>query len=186
MPGAILLRCNGAMNGDSRQAFRGWRWAAIRQPSNAKVEESDRYSLLNWYRRLTALHHANSVLREGSFDLLTLDPSVVAWVRRARAVQGTASPVVVLCNLSDRPAVLSVASELRRLNINAGTGVMHTLVTSETPATAGVADPANDAPVSINTIKIPPFGVYIGELRGQAGLETMPSPRRSRRAARGR
>ena len=173
--------------GDDRGFTAGTPWVDMGRntaTANAAVEDTDRYSLLNWYRRLTALHHSSSVLREGSTDLLNLaDPSVVAWVRRPHAAQGTASPVVILCNLSDHPAVLGVAAELHRLNVNAGTGVMHTLATSETPSTTAADDPANDAPVSINTIKIPPYGVYIGELRVQAGLESMPAPaRRSRRA----
>ena len=149
--------------------------------ANVAVEDADRYSLLNWYRRLTALRHAKAVLREGSVDVLQLsNPSLVAWVRRTRTAD---APVVVICNLSAFPASLSIASELHRLRIPAGTGVMHTLAASNTPVAATNAerpDPGLDAPVSISAIALPAYGVYLGELRGQAGLETMPSPVRSR------
>ena len=155
--------------------------------ANEVMEDVDRYSLLNWYRRLTALHHSNAVLREGSAAMLNLaDSAMVGWVRMPRALGGTASPLVVLCNFSDRPAVLSIAAELHRLNVNTGSGVMHTLATSDMPAsangdaTAGKPDASYDAPVSINSISLPPYGVYMGELRRQAGLESTPPPVRSR------
>jgi glycosidase len=153
--------------------------------ANVAAEDADRYSLLNWYRRLTALRHAKAVLREGSVDVLQLsNPSVVAWVRRTKTAD---APVVVICNLSAFSASFSIASELHRLGIPGGTGVMHTLAASNSPVSATNADrpdPSYDAPVSINAITLPAYGVYLGELRGQAGLETMPTPVRSRNPSR--
>jgi alpha-glucosidase len=178
--------------GDERGFSAGVPWIDMGRnaaTANVAMEEVDRYSLLNWYRRLTALHHANSVLREGSADLLQLSNSaVVAWVRRT----SSGSPVLVICNLSAHPASLSIASELHRLSVPTGTGVMHTLAASNMPFAAEsnqadpnlpdpkAADSSYDAPVSINAISLPPYGVYLGELRSQAGLETMPTPPRSR------
>lgn len=169
--------------GDARGFTSGVPWIDMgRNASTANVamEDVDRYSLLNWYRRLTALHHANAVLREGSADLLDLStPGVVAWVRRTTS----GSPVVVVCNLSARPVALSIAPELHRLNVATGTGVMHTLAASNAPgpSTDTATDPTYDAPISVNQVSLPPYGIYVGELRGQAGLETMPSPARSHR-----
>jgi alpha-glucosidase len=175
--------------GDQRGFSSGVPWIDMGRntaTANVAMEDQDRYSLLNWYRRLTALHHANSVLREGSADVLQVsNAAVVAWIRRTK----TGAPVVVLCNLSAHPVALSIAAELRRLAVPTGTGVMHTLATSSEPTVLAStateqADPANDAPVSINSISLPPYGVYLGELRGQAGLETMPSPARPRARSR--
>ncbi len=167
--------------GDARGFTSGVSWIDMGRnaaTANVAMEDVDRYSLLNWYRRLTLLHHANAVLREGSADVLDLTtPGVVGWVRRMKA----GSPVVVICNLSANPVALSIAPELRRLNIPTGTGVMHTLAASNTPVSDNTAatDPTYDAPVSINQISLPRYGIYLGELRAQAGLETMPSPARS-------
>jgi len=185
--------------GDERGFSTGVPWIDMGRnaaTANVAMEEVDRYSLLNWYRRLTALRHAKAVLRDGSADVLQLsNPSVVAWIRRTKvgSTVGSpvSSPVIAICNLSAHPVSLSIASELRRLAVPAGSGVMHTLATSNTPASADASaadrkpeDPAYDAPVSINAISLPPYGVYLGELRGQAGLETMPSPTRSRSSTR--
>ncbi len=171
--------------GDARGFSSAAPWLAMGRnatTANVAMEELDRFSLLNWYRRLIALRHANAVMREGSLDVLNEpNPAIVAWVRRARADEASYSPVVILCNVSDRPVVLSISAELHRLGIATGVGVMHTLAASDVPAATVVAD-RDEAPVSINSVALPAYGVYVGELRRQAGLETLPAPVRSRRA----
>ncbi len=144
--------------------------------ANVALEDADADSLLNWYRRLSALRHASAALRSGTLDVVAAtDPDVVAWVRRPQAGSSDAA-VLVVCNLADHPQVASLGTDLRRLNVPAGSVMLHTLATSAMAV-------ATDAPLgtmSVNHIELAPFGVYIGELPPQAGLENTPSPLRRR------
>jgi glycosidase len=158
--------------------------------ANVAREDADPDSLLNWYRRLAALRHANPTLRSGTLDLIaSTNPDIVAWVRRAAAGNSTAAPVLVVCNLTPRPLLVSASADLRRLGVDTGSGMMHTLAT--TAVSTKSADPhaapapaAAPALVSVSSIALAPYGVFIGELPPQAGLESSPSPlphsRRSR------
>jgi hypothetical protein len=86
----------------------------------------------------------------------------------------TNAPVVVVCNLTAQTLRVSVAADVRRLGIVTGTGMMRTLASSN-PSPSASAD-AGAVSVSMNSIALPPFGVYIGELPRQPGLEAVPSP----------
>jgi alpha-glucosidase len=145
--------------------------------ASVAVEDTDADSLLNWYRRLSALRHANAALRTGSLDLLDATNSdVAAWVRRPQGAGTSTSSVLVVCNLSNRPQVMSLGTDLRRLGVETGSAMMHTLASS----TLTVSDGAALGSVSVNHIELPPYGVYIGELTPQPGLESTPSPLRHR------
>ena len=147
---------------------------------NVALEDADAYSLLNWYRRLSALRHANAALRSGSLDLLdATNPDVVAWLRRPLAAGTSTPPVLVVCNLTNHPEVLSFGADLRRIGVQTGSAMMHTLAASSIT----VSSDAALGSVSVNQIELPPYGVYIGELTPQPGLENTPSPlhRRSSR-----
>ncbi len=144
--------------------------------ANVTLEDADADSLLNWYRRLSALRHANPALRSGSLDVVAAtDPDVVAWVRRPQP-GSTDAAVLVVCNLADHPQVASLGTDLRRLNIVTGTALMHTLATSA----LAISPDAPLGSMSVNHIELAPYGVYIGELTPQAGLENTPSPLRRR------
>ena len=145
--------------------------ASAEAPSPA---EDSQDSLLNWYRRLSSLRHANSALRGGSLDLLALaNPDLVAWVRRPPAAAADASPIVVLCNVSPHEAKISLTAALRAKDVPVGTGMLRTLASS-----VQAADLFRPVPLSV--IALPAYGVYVGELRLQPGLESVPAPVRRR------
>ncbi len=144
--------------------------SAAPSPSSIASEEDDGDSLLNWYRRLTSLRHAKPALRVGSLALLTLaNPDLVAWVRRPPSGAIDASSVVVVCNISPRAVTFSLAAELRAKDIPTGTGMLRTLASS-----APVMNPG--LPVPLTDITLTAYGVYVGELRHQPGLESVPAP----------
>jgi hypothetical protein len=148
--------------------------------ANVALEEEDADSLLNWYRRLSALRHANPALRSGTMDLIAAaNPDIVAWVRAVPAAISTTVPVLVVCNMTNRPLLVSLAPDVQRIGLATGSGMMHTLASSTLSAAA--KDPVA-GPVSLRSISLPPYGVYIGELPRQPGLESAPSPLRSRYA----
>jgi alpha-glucosidase len=144
---------------------------------NVALEDADAHSLLNWYRRLGALRHANAALRVGSLDLLDeTNPDIVAWLRRPQASGASTPPVLVVCNLTNHPEVVSLEVDLRRIGVQTGSGMMHTLAAS----TLAVSSDAALGSMSVNHIELSPYGVYMGELTPQPGLENTPSPLRRR------
>ena len=153
--------------------------------ANVAIEDPDATSLLNWYRKLSSLHHENAALRVGTMDVIAeSNPDIVAWVRRPRDAGSLTAPVVVVCNVTGRPLLVSVAADVRRVGIEMSSTMMHTLASTQLTAStaalgAGVKEPVT-GPVSINGISLPPYGVYIGELPRPPGLESGPVPVRRR------
>ncbi len=145
--------------------------------AQAALEEEDEHSLLNWYRRLSNVRHAELAVRAGSLDVLALDhlahPDLVAWIRSPRPGAIGAAPVLILCNLSARAVTVSLTAELRARGIAVGTGLLRTLASS-----APAADLSR--PVPLSGIALAAYGVYVGELRLQPGLESVPVPARHR------
>ncbi len=140
----------------------------------SKSAEDDQDSLLNWYRRLSSLRHANLALRGGSLDVLALaNPDLVAWVRRPPSAAAGASPVVVICNVSPHAAKVTLSAELHARGIPVGTGMLRTLASSAASANL-------NRPVPLDAISLPAYGVYVGELQLQPGLESAPAPTRRR------
>ena len=128
--------------------------------ANVATEDTDPDSLLNWYRKLGALRHVNSALRQGTEEMLQAgDNDAVAWVRRARLGEGETPDVVVVANCSARFVSVSV-------DAGVGVRILRTLA----------ATYAAEAAVSTRGIAVPPFGVFVGEVERKAGLETMPDP----------
>ena len=120
----------------------------------------DADSLLDWYRRMSALRHEQASLREGTLAMVeTGYPEVVAWVRRSDAGRGRT--VLVVCNVSGQARVISLVEALRKMGVSAGNGV-HPLAVS----VAGM-----EASYTAGGISLPAYGVYVGELR-QPGLES--------------
>ncbi len=106
-----------------------------------------------WYRQLTALHLDNAVLRFGSKTFLDFDAqNALVWVSRPASNADRTPPVVTVCNLTSSPLQLSLASDLKALGLH-GT-YMLTLLRSDTAM--GAQD--------LNSVTLPPFAVYIGEL----------------------
>lgn len=119
---------------------------------NVALEEREGNSLLNWYRQLIALRRTNPALRDGAQTMLNVaDKNVLSWLRQSRG-----SPaVIVACNFTAQPRV--AAFDLSNEHIVGERIAGHHLKTLlKTP---GVADPA-----SLRSVKLPPFGVYIGQI----------------------
>jgi hypothetical protein len=121
--------------------------AALEAPNgataNVATETYEPGSLLNLYKQLIRLHHGNATVRSGSQTVLNRDDlGALVWVRRAPASSRTSSTVVVACNLSDKPVVLS---DLGVVTVN----VMRSLL-SQAPG---------------DLLKVAPGAVVVGETR---------------------
>ncbi len=139
---------------------------------NVAAEAADPASLLAWYRTLAQIWHTEPALHDGG----TLTPletgyaDVLAWLRRGSGPQAHAAPVIVVCNLSAHPVVISLDQPLRLAGAEPREGIR--------PLALAPASPA--APSSPGAaIALAPRGVYLGELR-HAGLEDALQPPLSR------
>jgi hypothetical protein len=111
-------------------------------------------ALSDWVRQLDTLHRGNATLRYGSIALLNFDAqNVLVWVARPVPGAGLAAPVVVACNLSSSPARLSLTAAIKGLGLHGW--FLRTLLRSD--RAMGAQD--------LDSVAVPPFGVYIGELR---------------------
>jgi glycosidase len=136
------------------------------------AEDADPGSLLNWYRKLSALRQEGFALKAGTVMLVdTGYQDVVAWVRKG-ATAGE-RPVLVMCNLSGHGVLISVEQQLKQLGLKPSSGMMP-LALSFT----GI-NPSYTA----TGINLPPYGIYLGEIL-QPGLEDSPAPYVSHRRGR--
>jgi hypothetical protein len=149
--------------------------------ADVALEDADAGSLLNWYRRLSALRHSSEAIRTGTLDLLAdTNPDVVAWVRRPVQPGSLVASVVVVANLSGRTQQVSLGSDLRRTGAASSDATLHTLAASW--LITRVAQEAVSGFVSANSITLPPYGIYLGELPHEArSAEPKPHTRRHRR-----
>ena len=110
-----------------------------------------------WYRELTALHHGNPAVRNGSETFLDFDAqNALVWVVRPGSGTGQSAlnpPIVVACNLSAQPIRLSLTEPLKNLNLRGS--FLRTVLRSDDGM--GAQD--------LNSVVLPAYGVYIGELR---------------------
>ena len=110
-------------------------------------------ALTDWYRQLAVLHHGNAALRLGSPTFLNFDQqNALAWVARTPTASTLTPPVIVLCNLSSSPVQLALGAALKGLNLR-GT-YLRSLLRSDKAM----------GPQDLNSVDLPPFSVYIGEL----------------------
>ena len=110
-------------------------------------------ALTDFYRKLTAMHHGNATLRYGSVTTLDFDAqNALVWVSRPASKSRLAAPVVVACNLSSSPVRLSLGAAMKGLDLHGF--YLRTLL--RTDNAMGAQD--------IDSVTLPPFGVYIGEL----------------------
>ncbi|HWZ51916.1 MAG TPA: alpha-amylase family glycosyl hydrolase [Granulicella sp.] len=118
------------------------------------AEDSDPRSLLNFYRQLSALHHGDTAMRDGDTLLLDHDAqNVLAWVRRPHSITPLSPALVVLCNLSPAPVTLSLKADMTRLHLRGS--FLRTLLRSDTAI----------GTMHLDGMTLPPYAVYIGELR---------------------
>jgi glycosidase len=124
---------------------------ANRTPS---AEDADPDSLLNYTRRLIDLHHGSAALRTGTDTFLDRDQDhALVWINRRAKVNAQTPAVVIACNLSAAPLKLRLTEDLERLQLR---GTFLRPVLRSGPGMGGQ---------SIDAVTLPPFGVYMGELR---------------------
>lgn len=114
---------------------------------NVEEEVRDTDSLLNWYKQMIQLRRENPALHSG--DLTMLNPNdahVLSWMRRAEGKP----PVVVACNFTADPQTVAIDLSSQGVQSKQAKTLMKT---------PGASDPA-----SLGEIKLPPYGVYIGQV----------------------
>jgi alpha-glucosidase len=113
---------------------------------NVKAEESDPNSMLAWYRAIIALKKTNPALSHGAE--IMLDPGngkVLSWLRQSEGAE-----VVVACNFTAEP---------QTVNLSAGAPL------NGTHAKALLKSPDGSDPATLDSIQLPPFGVYVGQVQ---------------------
>ncbi len=140
--------------------------------STVAAEEADPGSLLNWYRKLSALRQQGFALKGGTVTLVdTGYPDVVAWARKGSTAGER--PVLVMCNLSGHGVLISVEQQLKQIGLKPTSGMvpMALSFTGTNPSFTATG------------INLPPYGIYLGEIL-QPGLEDAPAPIVSHRRGR--
>ncbi len=107
----------------------------------AEVKNTD--SLLNWYKMLIELRRTNPTMHDGSLTMLnTSNDKVLSWMR-----QDAGKPtIVVACNFTGDAQTIDLSAQDKQAK---------TLI-----KTPGMSDPD-----SLESVKLAPFGVYIGQVQ---------------------
>ncbi|MGC9947070.1 MAG: alpha-glucosidase [Bryobacteraceae bacterium] len=114
---------------------------------NVQTESRQPASPLEWYRRLIQLRAAHPALRDGAHVMLNVqDNSVLSWLRKS-----VGASVVVACNFTGAPQTVSF--DLSAQGISGTTA--HPLAATD----------AGQAEIPLTNIKLPPYGVFVGEVR---------------------
>ncbi|MGD0365972.1 MAG: alpha-glucosidase [Acidobacteriaceae bacterium] len=114
---------------------------------NVAAEEQGSDSMLHWYQQVIALKKQDPAVHDGAEIMLnTSDEHVLSWLRKS----DNGEAVVVACNFSDQPQIVSFDLS--------GQGI-HATNVKTLMKTPGAADPA-----SLGSIQLGPFGVYIGQV----------------------
>ncbi|MEO8735682.1 MAG: alpha-amylase family glycosyl hydrolase [Edaphobacter sp.] len=128
--------------------------APVNDPHSVAAQDANHTSLLNWYRQLSALHQSNQTLSSAPSIMLDHDDqNVLAWVRKPGAASLRNPAVVVICNLSAQPVHLSLKDDMQKLHLRGN--FLRTVIRSDNGM----------GPMTLDSMTIPAFGVYIGELR---------------------
>lgn len=118
------------------------------------AQDADQTSLLSWYRQLTALRHGNLAVNNGSNVTLNHDDqNVVVWVRKPQTVSLITPAVVVICNTSSQSVQLNLKPDIERLNLRGS--FLRTLLRTDN----------GRGPMDLQSIALPPYAVYIGQIR---------------------
>ncbi len=121
---------------------------------NAALEDADPNSLLNWYRKLIDLHHSNATINSGEYLIINRDDqNVLIMIRKPKNVSPTSPILVILCNLSDKPAQLSIKNDIIRLHLRGS--FLRTLLRTDN----GMGT------MHLESMTLPPYTAYIGALR---------------------
>ena len=136
------------------------------------ARDTDKESLLNWYRKLSELRQEGFALKAGSVTLVNTGyPDVVAWVRKG-ATAGE-RPVLVMCNLSGKGVLISVEQQLKQIGLKPTSGMMP----------MALSFTGSNPSYTATGINLPAYGIYLGEIL-QPGLEDSPAPVVSHRRGR--
>jgi len=123
-------------------------------PATAAGQQIDPNSVLSFYRQLIQLHHGKNSVRDGDDVLLNYDSAnALVWGRKTANPSLVNPPLVVVCNLSAKPLSLPLKTDLTNLHLR-GSFLRSVLNPESQPVS-----------MDLNPIVLPPFGVYIGELR---------------------
>jgi alpha-glucosidase len=115
---------------------------------NVALESREDDSLLAWYQRLIQLRRANPALHDGTLTMLNVnDNNVLSWLRKGPDGQA----VVVACNFTAQSQ--TVAFDLSSQGV------------SGQKLTTLLQTPGGAEPDSLASIKLPPYGVYIGQIQ---------------------
>lgn len=116
--------------------------------------EANPASLLSWYRHLGTFHHSNAAVTTGTLIPLNHDDQgIAAWVHQPQHVSLITPPVVVICNLTDKPVQLTLKADMAKLHLRGS--FLKTVLRTDSAS----------GPMHLDGMTIPPYGVYIGELK---------------------
>lgn len=129
--------------------------------ANAAEEDANPNSLLNFYRKLIALHHGNFTLRDGSQKILDEDDlGALVWTRSGSA---SSTPAVIVCNLSGKPLDVNLTPDLNGIGMRSG-WLRPLLTATVPPAPSGSSSQIFDENTS--KFSLPAGSVFLGELDG--------------------
>ena len=116
---------------------------------NVKAEESDPNSLLTWYEALIRLKKTNPAFESGDNVMLdTTNDKVLSWLRKGPGKE----EVVVAVNFTAEPQTANL-------------GATGSPEVSGNQAKTLLKSPGVHDPESLENVQLPPFGVYIGEIK---------------------
>lgn len=128
--------------------------AVVNDPVSVAAQDANPASLLSWYRQLAALHHSNQTLNSAPATIFDHDAqNVLAWVHKPSDASLKNPAVVVVCNLSAQPAHVSLKDDMQKIHLKGN--FLRTLLRSDNGM----------GPMSLDSMVIPPYTVYIGQLR---------------------
>lgn len=124
-------------------------------PKKAVIAEvAPKDPLTIWYKQLASLHHTNAAFRSGNATFLDFDAqNALVWVARPATVTNIAPALVVACNLSGSAVTLSVKGQVEGMGLKGN--YLRTLLRSDNAM----------GPQDLNAVTLPPYSVYVGEVR---------------------
>jgi alpha-glucosidase len=115
---------------------------------NVKNEVMDFDSMLNWYKQLIEFRRSTPAMRDGKNIMLnTGDNNVLSWLRQAPGEPA----VVVACNFTAQPQKVSFDLSAQGITSKQAKTLMKT--------------PGSSDPSSLDSVQLPPFGVYMGQVQ---------------------
>jgi alpha-glucosidase len=118
--------------------------------TNAKTQESQPNSLLNWHKQLIALRRTDPALRNGNMVMIDVNnPSVLSFIRQDAAGKPS---ILVSLNCTSQPQPLFVDPT-------------YTKTLGKSVQTVLTSDPSLKHVTSLSSITLPPYGSWIGRLK---------------------